>query len=120
MSADSRVARWTPVSWADGVSMNKADGGQYVLLSDHLSLLAEAEELAERNRNHWHTMKAERDSLQSRLDAVVKLVDEFNDCAKDAATDTDGQWAEEKVWLHCAEKLRSEALGCATTGEGGE
>lgn len=36
-----------------------------------LSLLAEAEELAERNRNHWHAMKAERDALQARLDGVV-------------------------------------------------
>lgn len=46
------------------------------------SLLAEAEELAERNRNHWHAMKAERDALQAQVDAVRVSADRWERVVK--------------------------------------
>lgn len=89
-----------------------------------LSLLAEAESAlknAQENEDIEYALRAEaesrlvvldrlhdevtvqRDALQSRLDAVLRVADE---CAADGCNYYAGQ-------------LRSAVLGCATTGEGG-
>ena len=127
--ADSRVvARWK-VNLSDDyefLSMEIADDGAWVTYDDHkenLSLLAEAErvrdqalEMATRKAGQqWDylTEKKRADALQSRLDAVAGLADQWVSKRKNFTTIGHAR-REERMKL--ANELRA-ALGCATTGE---
>ena len=106
--AVASVQRWDcrPMNWQ--VQYHKSPTGEWVKFADHQSAL--------------HAAEAERDALQSRLDAVAGLADEwkrrviYDDPDQGSQESNDGY---DGGLTTCAIELRA-ALGCATTGEGGQ
>ena len=130
--ADSRVVGYY---WTDACGKRVMEFTRKQPYSDAIPLvpfplLAESESRVTLLQDSIAAMLAERNALQSRLDAVVGLADGLAQRGCDMQARVDQSFAEEaehtyyhgytNVISESADALRSAALGCATTGEGGE